>query len=915
MQTTSAQSARPNIVLMYADDAGYADFGFMEQFTGQQTEFLTPSLDQLAQQSVVMSRGYVSSSLCSPSRAGLLTGRYQQRFGYDYNLAHVATEYDGIPVDEVLVTEALKDLGYSTGVVGKWHVGADTPMQPQNQGVDEFYGLLSGARPYFGLHGNPVQQIRRNETPIEWTQEASFNNVPEDPGLGRHLTDAFGDEASRFIADHAGEDDPFFLYVPFTAVHGPYHQAKADDLEVFEDTSLTGDRKNAAALNYGMDRAVGNILSRLEDPNGDGDMGDSVSDNTIVMFINDNGGREINGIHDNTPLRGYKGGGFEGSIRVPYLIKAPGIDPGVFDQAVSTLDVFPTLVKAAGGELPENTDGADLLPYLSGVQTGEVHETLFIRYAASHMAAIKGEWKLAKGFSDQPIELYHLNPDGSGEDVDLRDQYPEKFQELIRDYVGWEATLRKPSQTSTVDLNRFDEFRFNHQSGVFTNWRTPDVWLNNQDPSQAPVQMRDFDAYANAVVVFHPRNDSNFIANNNLRRASDVTNFVINQGLGEPTPGLMEFMLNELRFEGEFSGSSALQGTVQGNPLMFVNDLSGQKPQLLLGSTNNTAHEYVFNLDLDVVLYDDLDIVSTSDEVTYHINGQIRDFHDPRALTISGPTLLTMTGHNTYQGTTTLDQGHLLLSGEDAALDGTSLVSVGPQSSLTMEEGVIRTEVLQIDPAATFAMEGGLLETNLIIGDFSHSEGVLSTTMEPASLILQGDYEQTGNATLQIDFDGSTAGIDFEQLAVSGLASLGGQLEINLLNEFLPAPGDAFQVLTAASIENLGFDITGDMAEKFAYSIHEDSALELIYQDADFNGDSLVNSLDLNMLQSNYGMLTASHEHGDADGNQVVDGADFLVWQRQFQASLLAASQLVPEPSGLLLVGMAGLLFAFRRTR
>ncbi len=385
---------RPNIVILLADDAGYADFGFQNALTGQSTEFKTPNLDTLAQQGVRFSNGYVSASVCSPSRAGMLTGQYQQRFGYEFNIGNENDPNDGMPTDQVMMTERFQELGYTTGVVGKWHLGLEEAKQPQNQGVDEFFGLWRGARDYFGVENEAARKIRDVNGPRDWTLEPSFNNVPVDSGgKGRHVTDAFGDEASRFIASHANDVDPFFLYLPFTSPHSPFSEAKQQDLNEFNGTSLVGQRKTIAALKFAMDRAVGSVLDRISDPNGDGDLSDSIADNTIVVFASDNGGTPN---HDNGVLDGFKGDAFEGGTRVPFLIRIPDpANPGQFlsgeyANPVSTLDLFPTFVAAAGAAMTTPTDGVDLTPFLTGAQSGTPHEFLAWRKGTRAGQSVKG---------------------------------------------------------------------------------------------------------------------------------------------------------------------------------------------------------------------------------------------------------------------------------------------------------------------------------------------------------------------------------------------------------------------------------------------------------------------------------------------------------------------------------------------
>ena len=319
----------------------------------------------------------------------------------------------------------------------------------------------------------------------------SFNNIPEDPLLHRHITDAYGDRASQFVATHANQANPFFMYVPFTAPHSPYSQAKQQDLAEFDNTSLTGLRKNTAALTYAMDRAVGNIIARVNDPDGNPNTNDSIAGNTIIVFINDNGGNTPGDpatggeeVHKNTPLRDWKGSAFEGGIRVPMLIKAPGLDPGVFDQAVTALDLFPTFLAAADIAAPDNLDGANLLPYLEGEQTGAVHDTLYWRGGVNYWAIRQGDWKLTKTLRSSLIQLYHLNANGTGETTPVTAANPTIVQEMLKDYVDWETTLDKATQTMAPNftyLNRFDAFRFRTDLSTNLNWHdtTQNVWQDD----------------------------------------------------------------------------------------------------------------------------------------------------------------------------------------------------------------------------------------------------------------------------------------------------------------------------------------------------------------------------------------------------------------------------------------------------
>ncbi len=206
--------AKPNIVLIMTDDASYGDFGFMNQVTGLHSQFKTPNLDRLASQSVLATNAYVVSSLCSISRAGLMTGLHPERYGYSYNADPADSPHEAFPTEQVLVSDRLKELGYKTAAIGKWHLGLQPQWQPQNQGFDDFYGFWEQSSTYYQTNSSP---IRRGTEQVNWWAEPSFNNIPNDPVNGRYLTDAFGDEASKYVAQNAGGSQPFFLYVPSPA--------------------------------------------------------------------------------------------------------------------------------------------------------------------------------------------------------------------------------------------------------------------------------------------------------------------------------------------------------------------------------------------------------------------------------------------------------------------------------------------------------------------------------------------------------------------------------------------------------------------------------------------------------------------------------------------------------------------------
>ena len=918
-------AAKPNIVLIVSDDAGYADFGFMSQLTGQPTEFKTPRLDQLAQEGVLFSNAYVSGPACSPSRAGMLTGRYQQRYGVDYNYGEGNNPLNGTPSSEVMISEALKQQGYNTGLIGKWHQGIDVSQRPLSQGFDRFYGMFEGGRPYFNSATGGL--VREGSTPVQWHLQPSFNNVAPDPVLGRFLTDAFGDESSRFISENANKENPFFLYTAFNGPHSPYTQAKQSDLDQFASSSLTGLRKNVAALTYGDDRNIGAILDRLEDPNGDGSTSDSVADNTIVIFVNDNGAPPPEDpqamgqvVHSNAPLLGYKSGAFEGGIRIPMIVRAPGVDPAIVDEMVSTLDFFPTIVKAAGGVPGANLDGTDLMPLLTGEQTGPIHDKLVWRMGVNGWSIRKGDWKLARGTTNKLVELYHLNPDGSGETVPLNASNPAKVWELTVDYVDWEAQMGKGSQTTIRVLNQFDEFRFRSNLGAAANWRDAGAWLNNQTPG-ANVSMGQEDSYANAVVVFTPRDDVSFTSTNNISRMSGLSYSVLAGGAVAPA-GFSEFMLNELRFDGQFAGASNLNGTINGYPLMFVKKLDGTGAKISLNSTAAGSSKFTFNVNTDIVLHANLEITGNSSQ-GLTIGGQIRDFNGARSLTKTGVSTVVLSGNNTFAGSTIVNGGVVRIEGANAALANTQQIQIGAQGKVTLASGSIKTPLIQVNAGGAFDFDGGVLETAQFQGNLSNFGGVLKSGLGVGALDVAGSFLQTGVGKLAIDIGGVNPGSQYDQLR-AGNVSLGGVLEVSLANLgnglFAPAIGNVFEVVKSSGTLTGSFSSVLVPAltagKKWAIGYQSKSVMLQVVSSlgADFDHNGIVDGGDLTVWKSAIGSTTA----GDADLDGDTDANDFLIWQRQLGFRLVTASAAsalagVPEPNSFLLAAGAALALAAKR--
>ncbi|MGM0530882.1 MAG: sulfatase-like hydrolase/transferase [Bacteroidota bacterium] len=411
--SSDSDNDKPNIVVLLVDDAGYADFGF----NGSQ-DLETPNIDKLAQNGVVFSDAHVSATVCGPSRAGLITGRYQQRFGFECNPPE---EYSGVALDEETIADALKNAGYVTSGFGKWHLGNGPEYRPNARGFDYYWGFLAGGRSYFpnSQQDQPgsVHSIRENDSFTEFEG---------------YLTDVLGDKAVDFI--DTNKDKPFFMYWSTNAPHTPMEATEAD-LERYEGHP----RQVLAAMTWAFDRAVGEITDKLEKEN--------LLDNTLIFFLSDNGGAH-NNQSSNEPLKGFKGNKYEGGMRVPFVVHWPSkIEGGIeFDGLTSALDIFPTSLDAA--EAPESAfeklDGVSLLPFLSGEKEGDPHEELFWRKDQAAAARV-GDYKLIR-VERLGYRLYNLE-ENLDETNNLTDVENEKF-ELLKEQIGqWEDQLIEPLWT------------------------------------------------------------------------------------------------------------------------------------------------------------------------------------------------------------------------------------------------------------------------------------------------------------------------------------------------------------------------------------------------------------------------------------------------------------------------------------
>ena len=399
---STAEARQPNIVLLVADDLGYADLGV---HGGR--EIPTSNIDALAAAGMRFTNAYSSACVCSPSRVGILTGRYQNRTGHDSN----PRRNTGLDLKEVTLPQRLKTAGYATGMVGKWHLGDSEPEHPLSRGFDEFYGILEhGIGP--GEKGNKPIDVFRGREKVE---------TPAD-----HTT-AFGREAVAFIERHQSE--PFFLYVPFTAVHSPHLSPESYQQKVAGVADPR--RRRYLAMLATLDDMIGRITGKLREL--------KLEENTLVFFMSDNGGPD--GAPKNDPLRGGKWTLWEGGIRSPFFVAWKGhISPGsTSHEPVIQIDIAPTALAAAGiaADPQWKLDGVNLLPLLAGPSPALGREALFWRFGVQY-AVRQGNWKLVKPSLAEGPMLFDLAAD-IGETKDLAAQHPDKVRQLQQRWDAWNA--------------------------------------------------------------------------------------------------------------------------------------------------------------------------------------------------------------------------------------------------------------------------------------------------------------------------------------------------------------------------------------------------------------------------------------------------------------------------------------------
>lgn len=473
-------ASKPNIVVIIADDLGKTDISLYGT-----PPITTPHIDSIGLKGMTFTEGYITSPICAPSRAGMLTGRYQQRFGFEYQphdrypknrlelfvyKNFIATGNwlvaeqiafprfqdivnNGIPPSETLLSEILQKAGYRTGIVGKWHLGGGDHAIPINRGFDYQYGFYEAYSLYMADTSHPdiINQRHKDfSDPFIWGKGRSGNcairknhSVIEEKF---YLTDRIAEEANAFVDRNA--ENPFFLYVPFLAPHTPFQATK----DYYDRLSHIEDRNKRVynAMIWQLDDAVGSIIRHLEEK--------GLMENTIIFFLSDNGGATYTEATENAPLKGGKFTNFEGGLNVPFMVRWDGhITPkSTYTEPVISMDIFATALELAHVTPNENRslDGVSLLSVLTNSVQEPMHQTLCWR-SGYNRAIRHGNWKwVSDGLSGNQV-LYDLTADKE-EQQDLLATYPDTVVKLKQLHAEWEADMMNPKWPRVMDYRWWD---------------------------------------------------------------------------------------------------------------------------------------------------------------------------------------------------------------------------------------------------------------------------------------------------------------------------------------------------------------------------------------------------------------------------------------------------------------------------
>ncbi len=432
---------KPNVIVVLLDDLGSSDIGFSGSY-----DIPTPNIDRIAEQGVACSNAYISAPYSGPSRCGIMTGRYQQRFGAEGNSE--ATELgveqkQGVLESEVLLSNIMKEQGYATCAIGKWHLGDHYDLLPNQRGFDYFYGFSSGSFNFWGTPDpkNPLLHVQENGRVIPASEQT-------------YLTDDFTQKTVDFIEQSTKSEAPFFIYLAYNAPHAPL-QVTEKYLKRTQHIA-NAERSVYAAMILAVDDGIGRIWNTLEK--------NHIDDNTMIIFLSDNGGVGNPGRATNVPGRAFKGNMFDGGIKTPFAIYWKGhLQPGLtYDKTISALDIFPTVAKAAGFDPADNKnslDGVDLMPYLTNHIKSAPHDKLFWRVCGGLEYAMRqGDYKLVKTHYDDNYQLYNLRKDPI-EMTNLASAMPDLVTQMATEYMKWDSEMMQPRWEDAHEVHQVKDHK------------------------------------------------------------------------------------------------------------------------------------------------------------------------------------------------------------------------------------------------------------------------------------------------------------------------------------------------------------------------------------------------------------------------------------------------------------------------
>lgn len=444
------------------DDMGYNDVGF-----NGSTEIPTPNIDRIANEGVKFTNGYTSYSVCGPSRAGFITGRYGQRFGFERNPQYRTDDPDmGLPKTEKTIAEYLQTVGYTSGIIGKWHLGAHISNHPLNRGFDEFFGHLGGGHCYFPKNlviedsyftGDEIEIPSEEAGGKTWKgsgEIASYRTLImkgyEPIRTTKYLTEEFSDAAVDFV--ERNQKEPFFLFLSFNAPHAPM-QASQKYLDRFPNIK-NDKRKTYAAMVSAVDDGVGQVLDKLKEL--------EIEEETIVVFLSDNGGPESKNGSDNGLLREGKGSIYEGGFRVPFAMRWKGhLKETIYEYPVSSLDIFGTIAALSNVAIEKDKplDGVNLIPFMRRAEKGAPHKNIFIRKYDSKLYSVRdGNLKLVVKKKSDTKELYDLEKDIS-ESNNIASDHKKTVRRLSGLLDEWESELKTPTFLGLIHTKSWIEKR------------------------------------------------------------------------------------------------------------------------------------------------------------------------------------------------------------------------------------------------------------------------------------------------------------------------------------------------------------------------------------------------------------------------------------------------------------------------